>query len=186
MLASPASKAHSDAQMRIPFRLAIAALLLATVPAPVVFAQTYTRGAAQSAERDALFARLSASTSAAEAQGIADTIWVIWTQPDDPVLAARVAEIITAGGIAGPMSQMALIDQLIAQRKIHPCLGALLKAEVRSVQMLIARGKKPAAIALLRGMIAELDLLVRYRLVKAADVAPLRNVLLQAMRSLSV
>lgn len=114
MLASPASKAHSDAQMRIPPRLAIVALLLATMPAPVVFAQTYTRGAAQSAELDALFARLSASTSAAEAQGIADAIWVIWTQPDDPVLAARVAEIITAGGLAGPMSQMALIDQLIA------------------------------------------------------------------------
>ena len=69
---------------------------------------------AQSAELNALFARLSASTSAAEAQGIADAIWVIWTQPDDPVLAARVAEIITAGGLAGPMSQMALIDQLIA------------------------------------------------------------------------
>ena len=114
MLASPASKAHSDAQMRIPLRLAIAALLLATVPAPATLAQTFTRGEAQSAELDALFARLSASTSAAEAQGIADAIWVIWTQPDDPVLAARVAEIITAGGLAGPMSQMALIEQLIA------------------------------------------------------------------------
>ncbi len=114
MLAPPAPKAHSDAQMRMLTRLAIAALLLAAVPAPATLAQTYTRGAAQTAELDALFTRLSASTSAAEARGIADAIWVIWTRPDDPVLAARVAEIITAGGLAGPMSQMALIDQLIA------------------------------------------------------------------------
>jgi tetratricopeptide (TPR) repeat protein len=113
MLAEPVPKAHSDAQMRMLTRLAIAALLLATAPAPTVFAQTYTRGEAQAAELDALFARLSASTSAAEAKGIADAIWIIWTQPDDPVLAARVAEIITAGGLAGPMSQMTLLDQLV-------------------------------------------------------------------------
>ena len=114
MLAKPIPKAHSATQMRTLIRLAIAALLLAPLPASPVLAQTYSRGAAQTAELDALFARLSASTSATDAREIADAIWVIWTRPDDPVLAARVAEIITAGGLAGPMSQMALIDQLIA------------------------------------------------------------------------
>jgi tetratricopeptide (TPR) repeat protein len=114
MLAKPILKAHSATQMRTLIRLAIAALLLAPLPASPVLAQTYSRGAAQTAELDALFARLSASTSATDAREIADAIWVIWTRPDDPVLAARVAEIITAGGLAGPMSQMALIDQLIA------------------------------------------------------------------------
>ena len=105
---------------------------------------------------------------------------------DDDAVGTRTLTVRVNDPSPGLAAAIPLIDQLIAQRKIHPCLGALLKAEVRSVQMLIARGKKPAAIALLRGMIAELDLLVRYRLVKAADVAPLRNVLLQAMRSLGV
>jgi tetratricopeptide (TPR) repeat protein len=114
MLAKPIPKAHSATQMRTLIRLAIAALLLAPLPASPVLAQTYSRGAAQTAELDALFARLSASTSATDAREIADAIWVIWTQPDDPVLAARVAEIITAGGLAGPVSQMVLLDQLVA------------------------------------------------------------------------
>ena len=100
--------------MRMLTRLAIAALLSAAIPAPSVLAQTYTRGAAHSAELDALFARLAAATSEPDARAIADAIWRIWTVPDDPVLAARVAEIITAGGFAGPAGQLPLIDRLVA------------------------------------------------------------------------
>jgi tetratricopeptide (TPR) repeat protein len=100
--------------MRTLTRFAIAVLLLASVPAPLVLAQTYTRGAAQSAELDTLFTQLSAATSEPEARRIADSIWRIWTEPDDPVLAARVRQIITEGGFAGPASQMPLIDALIA------------------------------------------------------------------------
>lgn len=101
-------------RMRTLTRLAIAALLLAPLPAPMILAQTYIRGDAQSAELDELFRKLSAATSQAEAARLADAIWKIWTQPDDPVLAARVADIIAAGGLAGPMSQMPMLDQLIA------------------------------------------------------------------------
>ena len=100
--------------MRTLLRIAIAALLLATLPAPLVLAQTYTRGEAQSAELNALFSRLSAASSEAEARQVADAIWRIWTEPDDPVIAARVREIITAGGFAGPASQLPLIDALVA------------------------------------------------------------------------
>jgi len=100
--------------MRILIRLTIAALLLAMAPAPALVAQTYIRGAAQTAELDALFTRLSAATSETDARQIADQIWRIWTQPDDPVLAARIAEIIKAGGCAGPASQMPHIEQLVA------------------------------------------------------------------------
>lgn len=114
MLARRRSKAQTDPQMRILPRLAIAAMLLAALPAPVALAQAYTRGAAQTAELDALFSRLSASTSQDDARQITDQIWRIWTQPDDPVLAARVQDIIRAGGFAGPASQMPLIDQLVA------------------------------------------------------------------------
>lgn len=120
MLAHQTSKAHTDAQMRQLTRIAIAALLLAAVPAPLVLAQTYTRSAAQSAALDALFARLSAATDEPTARAIASEIWTLWTQPDDPVLAARVARIMSAGGLAGPASQLPLIDALVADYPDYP------------------------------------------------------------------
>src|SRR5690606_37592237 len=55
----------------------------------------------------------AASTDETSARLTADEIWKIWTAPADPVLAARMYEIIKAGGFAGPMSQMPLIEQLI-------------------------------------------------------------------------
>ena len=103
---------------------------------------------------------------------------------DDDDVTQRTLTVRVADPAPGLSAAIPLIDQLVAKRKIHPCLGALLKAQVRSAQMLIARGKKPAAIATLRGVVAELDFMVRYRLVSAADVAPLRAVLVQTIRSL--
>lgn len=107
-------RSFSRLRMHTLARLAIAALLLVTTPAAPSLAQTYTRSAAQLAQLDTLFARLSASTSEPEARAIASDIWIIWTQPDDPALAARVTEIMTAGGLAGPASQLPLIDALVA------------------------------------------------------------------------
>lgn len=101
-------------QMRMFTRLAIATLLLSTAPAPMVFAEAYTVSPAQSAQLDELFDKLSAASSEAEARVLADQIWTIWIKPDDPVLAGRVDEIFTAGGFAGPASQMPLIDALVA------------------------------------------------------------------------
>jgi len=95
-------------------RLVFAALLLAPVPITPGLAQTYVQSEAQSAQLDTLFARLSASTDAESARTIADDIWQIWINPDDPELAARMTEIMTAGGFAGPASQIPLIDALIA------------------------------------------------------------------------
>lgn len=99
--------------MRTLIRIAIAALMLAAQPAHLVLAETYTRGEVQTTELNALFSRLSAATSEPEARQIADAIWRIWTEPDDPALAARISEIITAGGFAGPASQLPLIDALV-------------------------------------------------------------------------
>ena len=55
-------------------------------------------------------------------------------------------------------------------------MGSLLKAEVIAAQVLIGRGNMTAANRLLRAVVAQLDLLVRLRVVTAADVAPLRAV----------
>jgi len=100
--------------MRMLPRLAIAALLLAVVPAGPSLAQSYERSATQSAQLDVLFARLAAAPDEASARRTADEIWRIWTRPHDPALAARVAEIITGGGFAGPIAQLPEINALIA------------------------------------------------------------------------
>src|SRR6185436_1751640 len=103
---------------------------------------------------------------------------------DDEVTTRTLTVRVTDPAPSGLAAAIPLIDQLVARHKIHPCVGGLLKAEVRTAQMLIARGKKPAAIAVLRGMVSELDFMVRFRMVSASDVAPLRTVLVQAIRSL--
>lgn len=84
------------------------------MPASPVIAQNDTQSTAQSAKLDTLFTRLSVSATEQEARAIASEIWTIWTSPDDPVLADRVAAIMQAGGLAGPMSQLPMIDALVA------------------------------------------------------------------------
>jgi hypothetical protein len=77
-----------------------------------------------------------------------------------------------------------LIDQLVATGKISRVAGAVLKTEVVAAQRLMARGNNPAAAAVLRTMVAEIDVLVRLRVVSAADVAPLRALLVQQIGAL--
>ena len=50
--------------------------------------------------------------------------------------------------------------------------------------MLIGRGNEPAAIQVLQAEVAQIDLLVRCRVVKAVEVAPLRKVLTDAIARL--
>lgn len=90
------------------------AFMLVANPVSFVYAEQYQVSPAQAAALDGLFGQLAAATSEAQARTFADDIWAIWTQPDDPVLAARVSEIMTAGGFAGPASQLPLIDALVA------------------------------------------------------------------------
>jgi hypothetical protein len=84
----------------------------------------------------------------------------------------------------GLAAALPLIDQLIATGKIPRAVGILWKAEVIAAQVLIGRGNEIAAAQLLHAEVAQIDLLVRLRVVKAADVAPLRNVLVQAIAAL--
>jgi hypothetical protein len=90
-----------------------AALFLVFAPAGPLWAQTSGFSQADRMSLDALYDRLAASTDETSARLTADEVWKIWTAPADPVLAARMDEIIKAGGFAGPMSQMPLIEQLI-------------------------------------------------------------------------
>ena len=90
------------------------AFMLVANPVSFAYAGQYQVSPTQVSALDTLFAQLAAATGEAQARAIADDIWAIWTQPDDPVLAARVSEIMTAGGFAGPASQLPLIDALVA------------------------------------------------------------------------
>lgn len=96
-----------------PTMLAVALLLVAT-PESIVFAQAAGFSESDRARLDALYQRLASAADETSARLTADEIWKIWTRPADPVLAARVEEIIKAGGFAGPMSQMPMVEQLVA------------------------------------------------------------------------
>ena len=100
--------------MRLLVRVAMTVLLLGLVPAGHGLAQSDQAKQVQTAELDRLFDDLSAARDEATARSVADRIWRIWTQPDDPALAARMAEIITGGGLAGPVAQLPLLDDLVA------------------------------------------------------------------------
>ncbi|WP_297109217.1 tetratricopeptide repeat protein [uncultured Devosia sp.] len=100
--------------MKALLRLVLTAMLLAAAPTAPGLAQPFGQSAEQATRLEILFSRLSAATDAEAARAIADEIWQIWIHPDDPELDARVTEIMTSGGFAGPASQIPLIDALIA------------------------------------------------------------------------
>ena len=54
-------------------------------------------------------------------------------------------------------------------------------AGVTSAQRLVVRGNNPAAVLVLKALVIEIDLLVRFRVVSAADMAPLRSLLVQSI-----
>jgi hypothetical protein len=77
----------------------------------------------------------------------------------------------------GLAAALPLIDELVATGKISRQIGRLLKAQVIAAQVLWSRGNETGARFVIRALLFQLDLLVRYRVVSAADVAPLRALL---------
>jgi len=96
---------------------------------------------------------------------------------DDDASGSATHTVAVAQPAPGLAAALPLIDQLIASGKIPRAAGLVLKAEVIAAQVLIGRGNAQAARTLLRAMVAEIDVLVRLRVVKAADLAPLRSLL---------
>ena len=94
------------------FRLALALLgPLTTIAIPLpAIAQT----SGETATLDALFARLRMAPNEAAARVIADQIWLYWTTPSDPVLAARMGEVLKLRQRADFPGVLALLDEIIA------------------------------------------------------------------------
>jgi DNA/RNA endonuclease G (NUC1) len=90
--------------------------------------------------------------------------------------------------VAQPAPQLgqavALVDQLVTSGRLPRALGVLFKAQIVAAQRLLERGNEPAAATLLRALVVQIDLAVRLRQVSAADVAPLRSLLLQVLGGL--
>lgn len=97
------------------FRIVLALLgplsgLAATLPAT---AQTEREKAAL----DALFAQLRSAPDAEAAQFVTDQIWIYWTTPADPMLAARMQDVLALRMKADFPAVIALLDQIIVE---HP------------------------------------------------------------------
>jgi hypothetical protein len=100
------------------------------------------------------------------------------TITDNDGLTDTTAHTLTVSPAAPALAQaLMLIDQLVAGGKMPRAVGVALKAQVIAAQVLIGRGNRPAARVVLRAAVAEIDLLVRLRVLKAADVAGLRALL---------
>ncbi|HUQ09404.1 MAG TPA: DNA/RNA non-specific endonuclease [Steroidobacteraceae bacterium] len=77
----------------------------------------------------------------------------------------------------GLSAALPLIDDLVARRKISRPIGILLKAQVIAAQVMIGRGNQAGGRIIVRSLLVQLEILVRYGGLSPADVAPLRSVL---------
>ena len=71
----------------------------------------------ESAALDALFDQLRTAPDPAAAQVITDQIWIYWTTPADPRLAARMQDVLALRVNADFPAVIALLDEIIAE---HP------------------------------------------------------------------
>ena len=104
---------------------------------------------------------------------------------DDDASATRT-QSVTVSPAAQPLSDAkALVDQLVAANKISRITGALLKAQIATVEFQLAHGLDLLAAISLRAVIAEIDLLVGLRRLSAVDAAPLRTLLTSVLESIA-
>jgi tetratricopeptide (TPR) repeat protein len=69
----------------------------------------------EQAALDGLFAQLRAAPDPAAAQSITDQIWIYWTTPADPVLAARMQDVLALRMQADFPAVIALLDDIVAE-----------------------------------------------------------------------
>lgn len=106
------------------------------------------------------------------------------TIADDDAATTTTHTVLVAQPAPGLDAALPLIDQLVANGKISRTLGALFKAQIVAAKRLVERGNNPAAVVILKALVVQIDLLVRLRQVTAADMAPLRSILVQTIGTL--
>lgn len=96
-------------------------IVLATLAGPLALSALIPAVSAQSerddAALDALFARLRVAPDAEAARGLTDQIWIYWTTPSDPALAAQMQDVLMLRQQADFPAVIGLLDEIIAA---HP------------------------------------------------------------------
>jgi DNA/RNA endonuclease G (NUC1) len=124
------------------------------------------------------------SFSLSHTYATADLYTVTVTIADDDA-SSTAGHSVTVAQPAPTLGQaLALVDQLVASGKLKRALGLVIKAEIVTAQRLLERGNTQGAIVVLKATVASIDLLVRLRQVSAADIAPLRSLLVQTINGL--
>lgn len=99
----------------MPRRILRLGAVLAALAGPVALTVFVAPAQAQSQTQqlDELFAALKSAPDQARAQRITGEIWTLWTQPDDPVLAERMAGVLSRLGMSDLSGAMAQLDKLV-------------------------------------------------------------------------
>lgn len=95
----------------------VLAALLGPLAALSAFVPAMAQTERESAALDELFARLKSAPDEASARQITEQIWIYWTTPADPVLAARMQEVLMLRQRADFPAVIALLDDIVRD---HP------------------------------------------------------------------
>lgn len=96
-------------------RFVLTALLGPVLIGSVTLPPASAQAEPDSAALDALFAQLKAAPDEVAARAIADQIWLQWTTPADPALAARMQDVLILRQSADFPAVIAALDDIIAQ-----------------------------------------------------------------------
>ena len=113
----------------------------------------------------------------------AGTFNVTVTIADDDSAASTTLTVTVTSDAATPTlaPALALLDELVASGKLPRNYGRLLRTQIELAQDFLDDGKPNSAVILLRSVVNQIDLLVRFRVVTANDVAPLRASLVEVV-----
>jgi tetratricopeptide (TPR) repeat protein len=90
-----------------------ASLLLAVLALALVVVPLHADDSTRKAALDKLFTELEAAPDAAAAHVIDQQIWMFWIVPDDPVLAARMADVINTSSEGNLRHALELLNVLV-------------------------------------------------------------------------
>ena len=100
---------------RWPARFRIVIALLGPAAACALAAPAIAQTERESAALDALFSQLRSAPDDTTAQAITNQIWIYWTTPADPVLAARMRDVLELRQRADFPAVIALLDEIVAE-----------------------------------------------------------------------
>jgi DNA/RNA endonuclease G (NUC1) len=106
------------------------------------------------------------------------------TVADDDAAGAASQTVTVTSDDQSLVAAIALVDGLVAARKLPPVLGTALKVQLNLARQVLPRSPAAAAVVL-RAVVVQIDLLVRIRVLSSADAAPLRTLVLGVIDSIT-